>query len=181
MIIVEKLLKNDVSKLLHLSSSFQSKSYLSCEGSLSSGVSSIGLVLKDFEEENFFNYTLESDDIEEISSRINVEGSIQFVAKDLQNILGFIDLVLHGDIAEIKCFLVKNISGRIQIYKVLLKRALTYCKLKGVNKIKINVSNRNYTLINLYERLGFHVTGIFGTDYERLVNEDFYLELSMKL
>ena len=131
MIIVEKLLKNDVSKLLHLSSSFQSKSYLSCEGSLSSGVSSIGLVLKDFEEENFFNYTLESDDIEEISSRINVEGSIQFVAKDLQNILGFIDLVLHGDIAEIKCFLVKNISGNeITVYFI------------GKNKlVKTNRSN----------------------------------------
>ncbi len=86
---------------------------------------------------------------------LNSNNKTYYIAKDNNNIIGFVGLCLLVDNIDIDYILVKDEFKRKHIASSLLEYALEYCKSKNITKVFLEVRESNIPAIKLYEKFNF--------------------------
>lgn len=106
---------------------------------------------KDFD--NFWNYNI-------FKSELENPNSIYFIAKQSNEIIGFVGILLIIDTAEITNIVVKKSYRGNGISKILMNHIINYCQEKNIVKINLEVNSKNESAINLYQSFGFKEVGL---------------------
>ena len=106
---------------------------------------------KDFDD--FWNYNI-------FKSELKNQNSIYFIAKQSNEIIGFVGILLILDTAEITNIVVKKSFRGNGISKILMNHIINYCQEKNIVKINLEVNSKNESAINLYQSFGFKEVGL---------------------
>lgn len=112
---------------------------------------------KDFDD--FWNYNI-------FKSELKNPNSIYFIAKQSNEIIGFVGILLILDTAEITNIVVKKSYRGNGISKILINHIINYCIEKNIEKINLEVNSTNEPAINLYKSFGFKEVGLRKKYYE---------------
>lgn len=113
-----------------------------------------------------------SDDVEQILniektlehkilSKASLENSINsemyrvFVAKNNNEVLGYLILALNIDHADLEAIVVKKEHRNKHIATSILNKTIEYCKYIGMNRIMLEVRESNNAAQALYKKHGF--------------------------
>ena len=109
---------------------------------------------KDFEErfDDFWNINI-------LKSELNNNNSLYFVAKNENEILGFVGILLNFDFAEITNIVVRKDFRNLGIGKILLEKIIEETKKKEKQMICLEVNINNIKAINLYKKYRFEEVG----------------------
>ena len=106
---------------------------------------------KDFDD--FWNYNI-------FKSELENQNSIYFIAKQSNEIIGFVGILLIIDTAEITNIVVKKSYRGNGISKILMNHIINYCIEKNIVKINLEVNSKNEPAIKLYHSFGFKEVGL---------------------
>ena len=102
---------------------------------------------------------------EDILSYLNESYWRFFVARDKNEILGYISFTIILDEISICNVAVSSKYRKIGIGKALVSFLLDYAKKNGVCKLFLEVRESNISAISLYEKFGFERVGISKNHY----------------
>lgn len=114
-------------------------------------------VLDDVEQILNIEKTLEH----KILSKASLENSINsemyrvFVAKNNNEVLGYLILALNIDHADLEAIVVKKEHRNKHIATSILNKTIEYCKYIGMNRIMLEVRESNNAAQALYKKHGF--------------------------
>lgn len=109
---------------------------------------------KDFEKkfDDFWNINI-------LKSELNNNNSLYFVAKNENEVLGFIGILINIDFTEITNIVVKKDFRNFGIGKMLLEKIIEETKKFNKEMICLEVNENNINAINLYEKYRFEEVG----------------------
>ncbi len=105
------------------------------------------------------------------------EGNKIFLAKEKEEIFGFIEFRFKGFTAELLGFAVKNKFQKKGVGEKLLSFFLEHCIEKGMKKISLIVKKENLNAKNLYKSKGFFKTKELKKKIDNAVIEEMQLVL----
>jgi len=181
MIVVERLSFDDVSKLSDLKSSSTLNIMLVAERCFSPFGAVFRVREELLEEPKNIVFKFSKEDLDDIRSRVNSANGFQLIVKDLERIVGFLDLRILNDDAFIKWFVVDDDYKGEGIEFLLLRRALNYCRFRGVNSVHAEVENVDYDKFDFYRRLGFRVSGLEGVNEREEFSREFKVHMILEL
>lgn len=117
-------------------------------------------LLTDFD--NFWSYNILKQELENGKSKY-------FVAKQENEIVGFVGILLIIDQVNIMNIVVKKDKRNFGIGSLLLEEIIRYSKIHNATSITLEVNEKNIPAIKLYEKYGFKQVGLRRKYYN---NED---------
>lgn len=90
-----------------------------------------------------------------LENSINSEMYRVFVAKNNNEVLGYLILALNIDHADLEAIVVKKEHRNKHIATSLLNKTIEYCKYIGMNRIMLEVRESNDAAQALYKKHGF--------------------------
>ncbi len=125
---------------------------------------------KDFDD--FWNTNILRQELENSNCRY-------LVAKENNEIIGFVGVLLNIDQAEIMNIVVKKDKRGLGIGKKLLKEIIELVKKNNLSKITLEVNSKNEAAKKMYENIGFEVIGIRKKYYNN-VDDAIIMNLVLK-
>ncbi len=125
---------------------------------------------KDFDD--FWNTNILRQELENSNCRY-------LVAKENNEIIGFVGGLLNIDQAEIMNIVVKKDKRGLGIGKKLLKEIIELVKKNNLSKITLEVNSKNEAAKKMYENIGFEVIGIRKKYYNN-VDDAIIMNLVLK-
>lgn len=113
--------------------------------------------LDDFDEIKF-KLVSEFDDFwntETLENELKNENSYYIVAKLSNEIVGFAGIKIVLDEADVMNIVTKKLYRNFGIGSVLLKNIIDYSKNNGITKLTLEVNEKNFSAIHLYEKYDF--------------------------
>jgi ribosomal-protein-alanine N-acetyltransferase len=95
-----------------------------------------------------------------LKSELENSNSKYFVAKENDEILGFAGIIILPDDVEITNIVTKKSERKKGIGNLLLDKLIEIAKKTGRDNISLEVNEKNFVAINLYEKNGFEKIGI---------------------
>ena len=92
---------------------------------------------------------------ETLENELKNENSYYIVAKINGDIVGFAGIKIVLDEADIMNIVTKKDFRNLGIGSVLFKAIIDYSKNNGINKLTLEVNEKNLSAIHLYEKFGF--------------------------
>lgn len=120
--------------------------------------------LLDLERECFDQYMRYS---EEVFKYYFAKNSIFKIARCCDLLIGYVLADVEGDICHVVSIAVKPSYRRRGIGSVLMNSAMGECRSRGASVAVLEVETGNTPAINMYTKLGFHVTGFIKSYYSR--------------
>lgn len=117
-------------------------------------------LLTDFD--NFWSYNILKQELENGKSKY-------FVAKQENEIVGFVGILLIIDQVNIMNIVVKKDKRNFGIGSLLLEEIIRYSKIHNATSITLEVNEKNIPAIKLYKKYGFKQVGLRRKYYN---NED---------
>ncbi len=105
-----------------------------------------------------------------LKSELENPNSKYFVAKDLKKIVGFAGIIILPDDVEITNIVTKKSDRKKGIGNLLLEKLIEESKLTNRASISLEVNEKNFVAINLYEKYGFKKVGIRKKYYNGIDN-----------
>lgn len=90
-----------------------------------------------------------------LENSINSEMYRVFVAKNNNEVLGYLILALNIDHADLEAIVVKKEHRNKHIATSILNKTIEYCKYIGMNRIMLEVRESNNAAQALYKKHGF--------------------------
>lgn len=126
------------------------------------------MTIKDLEEikniletdfDNFWNYNI-------FKSELSNPHSTYFVAKQGNEIVGFIGILIVLDEADITNIVIKKSYRGNGLSKIIFKYIIDFCKTQKICKINLEVNSTNLVAINLYKKFEFKQVGLRKNYYQ---------------
>lgn len=105
-----------------------------------------------------------------LKSELENPNSKYFVAKDLDKIVGFAGIIILPEDVEITNIVTKKSERKKGIGNLLLEKLIEEAKLTKRPNISLEVNEKNFIAINLYEKYGFMKLGIRKKYYNGIDN-----------
>lgn len=94
-----------------------------------------------------------------LKSELNNNNSLYFVAKNENEVLGFIGIFINVDFSEITNIVVRKDFRKLGIGKMLLEKIIEETKRNNKEFIYLEVNENNINAINLYKKYKFEEVG----------------------
>lgn len=95
-----------------------------------------------------------------LKDELNAENSYVIIAKDNNEIVGFADLKIIIDSADIMNIVVRKTYRHNGIGSILLEHLINYAKSKNLKSVTLEVNEHNLSAVHLYDKFSFDKIGI---------------------
>jgi ribosomal-protein-alanine N-acetyltransferase len=102
-----------------------------------------------------------------------------FVAKDGENVLGYISFTVIIDECQIVNVATSPAHRKMGIGKLLIEELLSYAKKSEISKVFLEVRESNVAAISLYKKYGFLVVGTSKNHYSQPTEDALLMNLEI--